>query len=418
MPLFPTIADDYDWSLTANLNMFVTACRNRNYMITNGNFGSIGVVSAGNDVSAATWIRSLQQFVENNFHNFCRLNQTNPNQPGGSYGNTTRAGLLYTSGECGSTNNARTYFSTDAGLNISTTPANWWRRKAPGVDSYGAMQAGDYIGAWVWQDLAKAFKALRLFRMTETPEFYAVRQAWLEVPRMQLPPDPPGMMAIAKGNKETASSSMFTVDYDSPRSGALHQYMTSLSGNSYTTGQPDFKVGNYTYERFNRNDGFTNRYRFYPCLASLLAELRWTTTTRWPTGNGDVLAYVMAKLTPNAGRSMWPESYSPHTYHHPPIYEFSGGQYFRKPPSSRGGYAPETSIIQGWNCVYRRSMTNLNTSGILHEANVVDPLPGNFSEWTNYTWSSFGWLQNMNSKEVVGGWTADTADAYYLVDDY
>jgi hypothetical protein len=417
MGAFPTIAAGYDWSLASNLNMFVTAARNRNYMITNGNYGAISTVSAGADVSAASWIRALQSWVEGNYQYFCRMKVSDPNQPGTAYGNDTHAGLKYNATECGSVAAAATNFSTDAGLRVSSTPSSWWRRYAPGFTGGGPMTAGDYIGYWVWEDLARAFKALRLYRMTSTVEFFPVKLAWLEVQKDSYPPNPPGLMDLAYGQSNNQQSSPYTINYATPRSSSVSQYRNALMGNSYSSGLPDFKVGNYAYERFDYYPPNSAKWRYYAQIMGMTTELHWTTTARWPTGTGSVIAFIRAELTVAAGRQQWPPGYSPHYYENP-IYEFEGGPYFRKPPTSRGGYAPITSIVSGWNSCYRRAMTNLNTLAIAHEANVVDPVEASFNAWTAYSMDSFTWLGGNSSIEVVSGWSADTAEAYYLVDEY
>ncbi len=411
MANLPTITAGYDWTAASNINLFIAAIRNRNYMLTNGNYGTIATVAAGADISSAAFIRSLQSWIEANYTGFCRMNVANINQPGLLTGDATRAALKYTAAEIGSTATAAIRFATDAGLNPSSTPSNWWDRKAPGVDTHGPMTAGDYIGSWIWADLAKALRALRLVRVATAPTWHVLKQSWREVPLISLPPPPPGLVIVAKGDEKVFG--VFQPEQAPIRAAALTEMRSRLTGNSFTTPKTGFKVGNQTYERYTNDDQFSKNLSSLAALIHISAEIHWTTSARWPTGTGENLLFMNAGLTVTNARETFPYGYSPHDYLTPTV-EIVGSQYFKKPPAARGGYAPIITLVNGWNCVYRKAETNLNTSGVAIEANITDPIPSDFVEWGNILYPP---SSDDTSREQVRGWQSDAVDAYLLTDE-
>ncbi|HKL21542.1 MAG TPA: hypothetical protein VJ904_07030, partial [Tichowtungia sp.] len=368
--------------------------------------GSVSAVAAGANAQSAAIVRSLQSWVESNYQYFCRINTANPNKPTTSHSSSTHAGLKYNAAECGSTNAAKTSFSTDADLNVSTTASSWWTRKAPGVDSFGACQAGDYIGDWIWADLKKAFQALRMYR-TETPEWVAPTSAELGFtdPSAGDPPLPPGTIYAAKGY---GSDGPNVVNLDYARSDARADYAAAGWTIEFETSA---KVGNFCYERCKTYEtvfGWKDDYDAYVYTLFKTLELETSLAYSNPLA---LLFFIKAECLRSIGQDL--ESGA--TLGGSALFEATTSNAYVPPPESANGYSQIISLQNGWNAIYNRDLSSI-ASAATYRANISRAYPTtsrmnfyNFPAFPNYTSGTYDYMR---------GWHADLAECYYLLDEY
>lgn len=413
----------YRWSQASILNEIIVAIQKRNQSLY-GSTGSIGTVSAGVDVQSAAWIRTLQSWIESNYSAFCRPS-VDPNKP--SYSNNANPKYSEDGGASG--------FSSDAGLNISSTPSDWWRRKGPGFDTVGAISAGDYIGNWVWQDLARALRAMNIIRDSNPTTLVDTPMDWnlIYVPSPPTNPFAYDYVALRYDTGVQWMNWVFVFQFNFPNSTQAQNTRTSCAYNYNDVGCTYYApIGEgppwpQPYDRA----AYPNRVWMQTCLTITDDGGLWAVSNRGygasmsncykaveNTINNDWDGTSTRKLFMKAEESGWDYKYfafggSPETPTHKTT-GFKGGSQFYNPPASGrgGGDAPLTDLQQGWNAVYSKDDTW--SAGTTTTKNITDQFDRNFTDW-GYCPLSCGTDQIRNYQY---GWHAEEVEAYLYTPDY
>lgn len=412
-----------DWAQASLLNQLVTAIRKRHHMLYSTYVGAPALVVAGDDVQSATWIRSLQSWVETNYTSFCRPAQTGTaNQPEFA----TSAFPLYS--EAGAVT-----FAGDAGLASSATPSNWWRKNAAS-GTVGPMVAGDAIGEWIWQDLAAALGAMNIVRDTIGPALVNLPLSWLESAPKDLwfvdyrSSDPVLWLewsftgyyfdsALQKTWRNNCTSyfqeggrnmvdmyvsaNMPPLPYDgAPAEDSVWMY-SAASITNYGTDQA-FLMYAYTKKGYGA------------CLGSCGKCLEYTPGLLF---DGTITRKMFLNVKAEYNLEMACAEGTPKNIL--PAYQFSefsgSGHYYIPPPESRGGGdAPLATLQNGWNAIFSKSMSGGSTAQIVR--NITDSFQSTFSDWTGSCPSSIS--EGAQARNYIRGWQSNEAEAYLFIPDY
>jgi len=143
---FTSISAGLDWQHVDFLNELVGAWSERRQAIGQS---AVDDVAAGDDIQAVTFWKAMQDWIEDECDNF--FNHDDTIEGASSVPMFDVAGLRTAAGLNASGFRRATVWEPD-------TPPDW---ETDVSFSYGKMQAGDIIGPWIFDDLQKAFDALR-----------------------------------------------------------------------------------------------------------------------------------------------------------------------------------------------------------------------------------------------------------------
>lgn len=151
---FTLIGAGVDWQAASFCNEYRNAQNERSQAIGGA---AVADIAAGEDIQDKDFWKAFQEWQETNCTSFVDHNAVIPGQ--------ASVPLLTLAA-----------WQADAGLNVSATPGQSFRRAtswsppaAPSY-SYGYMQAGDIIGPWIFEDLQAGFKSLKW--TTESGNYY------------------------------------------------------------------------------------------------------------------------------------------------------------------------------------------------------------------------------------------------------